>query len=63
MFRRINFIINKKYVRYLHDSKLPSVKLSKKTTTKLIGTQSPKKADHQLNKKIKETIKDNKDKK
>ena len=63
MFRRISFIANKKYARYLHDRKLPSVKLSKKINTELIGTQSPKKADHQSNKKIKEIIKDNKDKK
>ena len=63
MLRRINFITNKKYVRYLHDRKLPSVKLPKKTNTKLIGTQSPKKADYQLSEKIKESIKDKKDKK
>ena len=63
MLRRINVIANKKYVRYLHDRKLPSVKLSKKISTKLIGTQSPKKTDYQLSEKIKETIKDNKDKK
>lgn len=38
--------------RHLHDSKLPSVKLPKKTNTKLIGTESPKKADNQINKEI-----------
>lgn len=36
--------------RYMHDSKLPSVKQSRtKPNNKLIGTNSPKKADYNLN--------------
>ena len=47
MFRR-NIILG---VRFLHDRKLPSVKPPKKTTTKPIGTISPKKADYNSKKK------------
>ena len=38
-------------VRFLHDRKLPSVKPPKKSKTKLIGTQSPKKADYNIKSK------------
>jgi len=49
MFRR-NILLG---VRFLHDRKLPSVKPTKKTTTKLIGTDSPKKANYNNNSKKK----------
>ena len=52
MFTLIRRLSNYVIKRHLHDSKLPSVKLPKKTNTKLIGTQSPKKADNQINKEI-----------
>lgn len=37
------------FKRSMHDRKLPSVILSKQTPANLIGTQSPKKLDHNLN--------------
>jgi hypothetical protein len=46
--RSSNYVIK----RHLHDSKLLYVKLPKKTNTELIGTQSPKKADTQMNEEI-----------
>ena len=57
--RSSNYLIK----RHLHDRKLPSVKLSKKTNTKLIGTESPRKADNQINKTSKDISKTNKLKK
>ena len=47
--RSTNFVAK----RHLHDRKLPSVEIFKKTSTKLIGVESPKKADIQMNKEIK----------
>ena len=46
--RPVNYIIK----RNLHDRKLSDVKTIKKTNTKLIGTDSPKKAENNLNKEI-----------
>ncbi len=60
MLNKIGKPINNIVKRYLHDRKLPAVELIKKTKTKLIGIESPKKADNQLNKQIKEINKLNK---
>lgn len=49
MFRRIYLQINKDNVRYLHDRKLPEVIFSNYKTNKLIGVNSPKKADYSKN--------------
>ena len=52
MLNKIGKPINNIVKRYLHDRKLPNVELIKKTKTKLIGIDSPKKAENNLNKEL-----------
>jgi len=48
MLNKINFLArqNVKLVRYLHDSKLPSINNPKKKNIFIIGKESPRKGDY-----------------